>query len=161
MKSLRNIILICILGFNLIGCDTLNSTSQSSNETVVDPVVAYLPLIQAGSQIATGSLLQFSIKDEQKRILLANQIYASAKALDALTTGKCPSVEEVTAVLNAYNVDPSITEYATYVSSISSLYAKYYTLYVQGNGLYAAEVLNALAKGAYDGALIYKTNTNI
>lgn len=148
------------IGLFLGGCGTTNPVTPPpvGTTTTSDPVAAYLPIIQTATTVATGAVLQFAESDSAKRVTLANQIYASAKALDALTTGNIPTVAVLTATLNAYNVDSSITQYASYVEAISSIYSTYFAK-ISGNGTYAAEVINAIAKGAYSGAGIYATVT--
>jgi hypothetical protein len=116
-------------------------------------------LIQTGSTLATGAVLNFAVSQPSSRTQLANQIYASASALYQISGGNPLTPAALTNLLNSYSVNGA-AQYTQYVTAIDALYSTYYAEYVTGgssNVQNFAAIVNALAEGAETAASAYST----
>jgi hypothetical protein len=120
-----------------------------------------LALIQTGSTVATGAILNFAVTQPAQRTTLANQIYASASALYQASGGTPLTPAALNALLTSYGVS-GVSQYTSYVTAVNGLYQTYYAKYVTGGSTGVQNftaIVNALAAGAESGASAYATVT--
>lgn len=152
-------ILTCLF---LTSCATTISTDPNgatTQVTVITPVA--LNLIEVGSSVAAGGVLNFAITDSTERIKVANQMYSAANAIYSLSTGTLPTVDQFKQTILAFGGSDKDANYATFTSSLTSLYSNYYTQYNKGNISNANQILASLAKGIQDATQSYVIVTPI
>jgi len=130
--------------------------SCATTPTTTDPVAAYLPFIQTGAAIATGSIIQFAENSNTQRVNLANQLYSVSTALESLTgSGTVPSTAQLNITLKSFNTNVTVaSQYQVFINALSALFSSYLPK-ISGNAKYSDEVINALATGVNEGASTY------
>lgn len=152
-------ILTCLL---LAGCATSTSTNSTGTTTTITTIQpAALGLIQAGSEVATGAVLDFAITDPTEKTKVANEMYSAANAIYSLSTGTLPSVAQFQAGILAFGGSTTDANYATFTTSLTALYSAYYTKYNTGNVSNANQILASLAAGIQSATSTYITVTPV
>lgn len=154
---------IAVASGGLIGCATDSPTpSPNPSPTPTTGISStVLALIQTAATIATGAVLNFAVSQASSRTQLANQIYASAKALYEASGGTALTPTDLNTLLQSYSVG-GVSQYTQYVSAVEGLYNSYYAKYVMGGSTGVqnfAAIANAIAAGAEAGASTYETVT--
>jgi hypothetical protein len=148
-----------ILG--LTACATNDAPSAASAPTAT-PVAsssaaleASLPLVRTGAAVATGAVLDFAVKQPGTRTRLANEMYAAAGAVYALSGGSFPTPAQFQANILAFGGTQADANYAQFSTAIAALYAAYYPRIVTGDTKTANDLLNAIAGGIEDATASY------
>ncbi len=108
-----------------------------------------LPIITSATEIASGVVLQFAVKDTATRQEIAAQMYGVASAVRTLSGGAVPSVEQFKATILSFT--PKYPHWVDLSASLSSVYATYF-VQIKGDPKLALEVLEAIARGVENGA---------
>jgi hypothetical protein len=133
---------------------TSTSTATSGSTAAVE---AALPLVRTGAAVATGAVLDFAVKQTGTRTRLANEMYAAASAVYALSGGSFPTPAQFQANVLAFGGSQTDAGYAQFTGAIGALYAAYYPKLVTGDTKTASDLLNALAGGIEDATQAYVT----
>jgi hypothetical protein len=116
---------------------------------------ASLPLVRTGAAVATGAVLDFAVKQTGTRSRLANEMYAAASAVYALSGGSFPTPAQFQANILAFGGTQADANYAQFSTAIAALYAAYYPKIVTGDTKTATDLLNAIAGGIEDATASY------
>ena len=157
--------LTCV-ALSLTACGT-TGTNASTTSTGTAPaqgpapatskIEAALPLIRTGAAVATGAVLDFAVKQSSTRTRLANEMYAAANAVYALSGGTFPSPAQFASNIVAFGGSQTDASYAQFSTAIAALYAAYYPKLVTGDTKTATDLLNAIAGGIEDATQAYVT----
>jgi len=163
---MKNLILVSLVAVALVACNgTQNPTPASTTSGAVQPaqsqvdatIEAALPFIQSGANLATGAVLNFAATGAD-RVTLANQIWASANAVDSLATGAIPTPDALKATVLSFGGSDQTATYASYASSVAGIYATYYPKLTSGaKAKTVVDLLSAIASGVRAGAQTYQT----
>ena len=155
---IRNLGLTC-LALSLMACATTGSDSSSTMGTsaAASTIEAALPLIRTGAAVATGTVLNFAVKQASTRTRLANEMYSAASAVYSLSGGTFPSPAKFQASILAFGGSRTDADYAQFTTAISGLYAAYYPKLITGDTKTATDLLNAIAGGIEDATQAYVT----
>ncbi len=108
-----------------------------------------LPMITSGTELASGAVLQFAVKDTATRQEIANQMYGVAQAVRTLSGGQVPTVAQFKSTILSFT--PKYPHWVDLSASLSSVYASNFSR-IQGDPKLALEVLEAIAQGVENGA---------
>ncbi|HEY0255798.1 MAG TPA: hypothetical protein VGC39_00030 [Candidatus Methylacidiphilales bacterium] len=147
-----------VLGLTACGTTgTATGTTAPAGSETAAVIEAALPLIRTGASVATGAVLDFAVKQSSTRQRLANEMYAAANAIYALSGGVFPAPAQFEAAVLAFGGTQTDANYAQFSTAIAGLYAAYYPKLVTGDTKTATDLLNALAGGIEDGTEAYVT----
>jgi hypothetical protein len=154
----------------LTACGTTGTTAVSGGATVPAQgpapatlgtgavyIEAALPLVRTGAAVATGAVLDFAVKQSTTRTRLANEMYAAANAVYALSGGTFPAPAQFEGSIRAFGGSQADANYAQFSTAIAGLYAAYYPRLATGDAKSAADLLNAIAGGIEDATQAYVT----
>ncbi len=102
-------------------------------------------------------MLDFGVKQSGTRTRLANEMYAAANAVRALTGGTFPTPAQFESGVLAFGGSQKDASYAQFSTAIAGLYAAYYPKLDQGDTKTANDLLNAIAGGIEDATQAYVT----
>ena len=170
MKNIINYLfqagLTCLI-LSLTACGTTGSSTSSTTGTVAATstpsatastvIEAALPLIRTGASVATGAVLDFAVKQSGTRTRLANEMYAAANAVYALSGGAFPAPAQFESSILAFGGSQADASYAQFSTAIAGLYAAYYPKLITGDTKTATDLLNAIAGGIEDATQAYVT----
>ncbi len=148
----------------LTACGTTGTSTSTTTATGNAPAVlqtagpapatseieSALPLIRTGAAVATGAVLDFAVKQSSTRTRLANEMYAAANAVYALSGGTFPAPAQFESGILAFGGSQTDASYAQFSTAIAALYAAYYPKT-------ATDLLNAIAGGIEDATQAYVT----
>jgi hypothetical protein len=137
------------------GSTTTGTTASTSTTSAV--IESALPLIRTGASVATGAVLDFAVKQSSTRTRLANEMYAAASAVYALSGGTFPAPAQFQSSILAFGGSQTDASYAQFSTAIAGLYSAYYPKLVQGDTKTATDLLNAIAGGIEDATQAYVT----
>jgi hypothetical protein len=153
------------LSLSLTACGTTGSSASStmgtaaatsSPGTTASAVIeAALPLIRTGASVATGSVLNFAVKQSGTRTRLANEMYAAANAVYSLSGGTFPAPAQFQSSILAFGGSQTDASYAQFSTALAGLYAAYYPKLITGDTKTATDLLNAIAGGIEDATQAY------
>jgi hypothetical protein len=156
----------CLI-LSLTACGTTGSSTSSTtgaavatsapNTTASTMIEAALPLIRTGASVATGAVLDFAVKQSGTRTRLANEMYAAANAVYALSGGAFPAPAQFESSILAFGGSQKDANYAQFSTAIAGLYAAYYPKLITGDTKTATDLLNAIAGGIEDATQAYVT----
>jgi len=141
----------CLI-FSLTACGTTGPSSTTGTSAEIE---ASLPLIRTGAAVATGAVLDFAVKQSSTRTRLANEMYAAANAVYALSGGTFPTPAQFESSILAFGGSQTDANYAQFASAIAGLYAAYYPKLATGDTKTAADLLNAIAGGIEEATQSY------
>jgi hypothetical protein len=157
---------VVFLLFTLTACGTAGtstagtaaaSSSPAPATTTSSVIEAALPLVRTGAAVATGAVLDFAVKQTVSRTRLANEMYAAANAVYALSGGTFPTPAQFQANILAFGGSATDVSYAQFSTAIAGLYEGYYPKLVKGDSKTATDLLNAIAGGIEDATASYVT----
>jgi hypothetical protein len=147
-----------VLGLAACGTTTSStSTGTAGTGTTSEAIEAALPLVRTGAAVATGAVLDFAVKQSGTRTRLANEMYAAANAVYALSGGVFPSPAQLESSIVAFGGSQADANYAQFSAAIAGLYAAYYPKLATGDTKTATDLLNAIAGGIEDATASYVT----
>ncbi len=155
------IAMIAWLLFNFTGCATAPAVGDAGSSppapTASAAIESALPLIRTGAAVATGAVLDFSVKQASTRTRLANEMHAAADAVYSLSGGSFPSPGQLETTITTFGGSETDASYAQFSLAIASLYAAWYPKLATGDAKTASDLLNAVAGGIEDATQSYVT----
>jgi len=156
-KTILRAALSCLI-LGLTACGTTGGTSSTGAVATASATIeAALPLVRTGAAVATGAVLDFAVKQSATRTRLANEMYAAANAVYALSGGTFPSPAQFESNIVTFGGSQADANYAQFSTAIAGLYAAYYPKLVTGDTKTATDLLNAIAGGIEDATASYVT----
>ncbi len=151
--------------FNVTGCATAPTaidaastpTATATASTASAKIESALPLIRVGAAVATGAVLDFTVKQASTRTRLANEMYDAAGAVYSLSGGSFPSPTQLQTTITTFGGSQTDASYAQFSAAISSLYAAWFPKLATGDTKTASDLLNAVAGGIEDATKSYVT----
>jgi len=134
---------------------TTTSTPSATAATGSAAIEAALPLVRTGAAVATGTVLDFAVKQSSTRTRLANEMYSAASAVYSLSGGTFPAPAQFSATILAFGGTQTDANYAQFATAIGALYAAYYPKLDSGDAKTATDLLNAIAGGIEDATAAY------
>jgi hypothetical protein len=138
--------LTCLI-LGLTACGTTGTIPPTSS-TPSATIEAALPFIRTGAAVATGAVLDFAVKQSGTRTRLANEMYAAANAVYALSGGTFPAPAQFESSILAFGGTQKDASYAQFSTAIAGLYAAYYPKLAAGDTKTATDLLNAIQAGS-------------
>jgi hypothetical protein len=128
------------------------ATTQTGKVDVATSVENTLPYVKPAVILACTVVLDQATSGND-RIEKAKMINNVAAIVEALTVGTAPTPAQLQKALNDY-LPSEKTHWANYVTVIKDLYSQQFAR-LDGNGVLAAKVLNAIASGCKDATASY------
>ena len=128
------------------------ATTNTGKVDIATSVENTLPYVKPAVVLACTVVLDQATSGND-RIEKAKMINNVAAIVEALTVGSTPTPAQLQKALNDY-LPSEKTNWANYVTVIKDLYAQQFAR-LDGNGVLAVKVLNAIASGCKDATASY------
>src|SRR5882757_5960732 len=113
------VILIAGVALNFAACATSTTgtgSSSDSGSTASAVIEAALPIIRTGAAVATGAVLDFTVKQSSTRTRLANEMYAAANAVYSLSGGTFPTPAQFQSSILVFGGSQADANYAQFAT---------------------------------------------
>jgi predicted small secreted protein len=137
---------VALMSLFMVGCSTTNTggDNQVGGTTAVENA---LPYIKPAVILACTVVLEQALSPED-RVEKAKMINNVATIVQSLTVGQTPTPDQLQKALTDY-LPAEKTHWAKYVVALKDIYAAQFAK-LDGNGVLAVKVLNAIASGCKD-----------
>ena len=141
-----NIIAVALMGIFMVSCSTTNTggDNQVGGTTAVENA---LPYIKPAVILACTVVLEQALSPED-RVEKAKMINNVATIVQSLTVGQTPTPDQLQKALMDY-LPAQKTHWSKYIVALKDIYAAQFAK-LDGNGILAVKVLNAISSGCKD-----------